>query len=156
MPQIMVLRLLLNIKLGRSVDFSSRAVIVPNPSLQAYQIKIPKISFIKLFFIEYLRYCLIIGKRSDNQIIKYIRDTQFNTSDFEREDYDEFIEWFFDDINVEQIDRLLLVNRQPTLWRYGISAFEVVGISDGLAIECSNLMLAPLNGDFDGQYGRLE
>lgn len=136
--------------LGRSVDFSSRAVIVPNPNLKAYQIRVPKIIFIKLFFIEYIRYCLIIGKRSNSQVIKYVRDTQFNTKDFEESDYDDFIEWFFNDFNTDQIDRLVLINRQPTLWRLGIPSVEIVGISEGLAIECSNLILAALNADFDG------
>jgi DNA-directed RNA polymerase beta' subunit len=112
--------------LGRSVDFSSRAVIVPNPNLKAYQIRIPRIAFIKLFFIEYLRYCLIVGKRSNSQVIRYVRDTQFNTKDFEDDDYDEFINWFFDESNVEQIDRLVLINRQPTLilWGPHIAIYE--------------------------------
>ena len=50
---------------------------------------------------------------------------------------------------VKRLNKLIYLNRQPTLWRHGIAAVQVVPADDDdLTIGLSPLMLAPYNADF--------
>ena len=139
--------------MGLSIDFSARSVIVPDPSLDTYEIKLSKKIFIKLFMPEYYHF-LKQQKYGDkwshlqtsallNPITKsdsnYLDDLEFT---------DEFIDYFFKEVSIKQ--RLVIVNRQPTLWRYGIPAVIVSGVCNEDVIKISPLIVSPLNADFDG------
>jgi len=65
----------------------------------------------------------------------------------------EFVAYFFK--NSSRHSRVIFINRQPTLWRYGMPAIEVVGISTGNTIETCPIFLDPLNGDYDGDTNAL-
>jgi len=139
--------------IGRTIDFSSRAVITCNPYIKPYETKIPQAVFIKMFFIEYLAFLFNMKPEPDQEddLTPGNLDRLIRNSDLEKKDYlvAKFVDYFFSDDN-DVLDRLILINRQPTLWRYGIPAIKVVGISDGDSIQLNPLMLDPLNGDFDG------
>jgi len=99
--------------LGKSVDFSSRSVIVTDPKLLTHEIRIPKASFIKLFFIEYLRY-IRTYKDTDYKILRQlIRNSELNNVNDKLDYVDEFIEYFF--TKTPKKDRLVICNRVPSL-----------------------------------------
>jgi len=99
--------------LGKSVDFSSRSVIINDPSLLTYQIRIPKATFIKLYFIEYLRFLQTI-KQSDYKILRQlIKNSENNIHNSQLDHLDDFIEYFF--TQTARKDRLLIMNRVPSL-----------------------------------------
>lgn len=133
--------------LGRSIDFSSRAVIVPEPTLRAHEIIIPKKIFTKLWLVEYYRY--LRTKLQDEwatlqtaKILTSVTKTENSYSE-ELEHMDEFIEYFFRESDYRQ--RLVLTNRQPTLWRYGLPGVLVIGVTDEDVIKISPLSVTPLN-----------
>jgi len=132
--------------LGKIIDFSARAVISPNPQLQAYKIKLPLWLFIKLWFIEYLWYLAEI----EGIEILNVKEIMRNADGIKKEtnSIHEFVSYFFK--NSSRQNRLIFINRQPTLWRYGMPVVEIAGISTGNTIETSPIFLDPLNGDYDG------
>ena len=135
--------------LSRTIDFSSRAVITVDPSLKAYEIKIPKQIFLKLFMLEFL-YWLNENQYIINKLdfMSYIYDTEYIMNYIQY--FNEFCKWFFEPGNIELQSRLVLMNRQPTLFRYGLSCVEVVGVVDDYSIQISPLILEQYNADFDG------
>jgi len=135
--------------LSRTIDFSSRSVLISNPTLKAYQVKLPKISFIKLWMIEFLRFLIIEKKCNKNQWIDIVKNTESLYVEY-IEYFDEFINYYFNIKNTNYLDRLVLINRQPTLFRYGITCVEVVGVSDSNVTEISPFIMEQLNADCDG------
>ena len=147
--------------LGKNIDFSSRAVVINDPSLAAHQIKIPKDTFFKLWFIEYYRY-LAKHHRSNNRfydqhISKLLKPVENSLLyiDYANEhpEFNTFIEWFLNNAPIEQ--RLIYINRQPTLWRYGLIGVEIIGVNDDNVISVSPLIVPSLAMDFDGDTAAL-
>jgi len=118
---------------GKTVEFSQRSVLVPNPALRPYQIGLHVSSVKKLFLPELLHY--LYTKYQDNPIndnnisivdfIQYIyksfdKDFQINIRD---EDFQEFLEKHISEFK-------LLVERQPTLWRYNIGGYVLANVFD--------------------------
>ncbi len=135
--------------LSRTIDFSSRSVLISNPTLRSYEIKVSKLTFIKLWMIEFLRFLIIQKKYSKNQWVDIIKNTESIFTEYI--DYiDEFIEYYFDIKNVDYLNRLVLINRQPTLFKYGITCVEVVGITEGNMTEISPFIMQQMNADCDG------
>lgn len=148
--------------LGKNIDFSSRAVVINDPSLAAHQVKIPKDTFFKLWFIEYYRYFSKTYKNSNNRfydqhisrLMKPIENSLIHIDyNIEYPEFDNFIEWFLKNSPIEQ--RLIYINRQPTLWRYGLLGVEVVGINEDNVISVSPLIIKSLAMDFDGDTAGL-
>jgi len=137
--------------IGRSIDFSARAHIVSDPSLRGYEISISKLIFIKLWFIEYLYFIkVILDKQQDyTKLLSYVEFTNMYVNLDKINHIDEFIEWSFND-DEDSLNKLVFINRQPTLWRYGCPAMKVVKVVDSDTIGLSNLTLEMLNADFDG------
>lgn len=109
--------LIRNTFLGKSVDFSSRAHIISNPKLQAYQITLPEKIFIRLFFLEYLRYLYKFKNVSFENLNLYVNQTEIKLSnELDKNYYQDFIKWFFEDGNVTEVDKLVIINRQPSLF----------------------------------------
>ena len=52
---------------------------------------------------------------------------------------------------VKELNKLCFLNRQPTLWRHGISTAKIIPIDDkeDLTIGLSPLTLEAFNADFD-------
>ncbi len=121
--------------LGKRVDYSGRSVIVVGPELKLNECGLPKVLALELF-----RHFVI------NRIID--RGLAYNIKQANR-----FIEqgppevWAI----LEEViaNKMVLLNRAPTLHRLGIQAFKPMLIED-LAIRIPPLVCAAFNADFDG------
>jgi DNA-directed RNA polymerase subunit beta' len=121
--------------LGKRVDYSGRSVIVVDPALRIDQCGIPKIMALELFkshiYSELLR----------RELAPNLRVVKRMVEDAVPEVWDV----------LEDIVRgyPLLLNRAPTLHRFGIQAFYPI-LVDGKAIKIHPLVCSAFNADFDG------
>ena len=121
--------------LGKRVDYSGRSVIVVDPQLKLHQCGLPKAMALELFKPFVVRR-LVELNRVDN--VKAAKRAIDRVSPVVWDVLDEVIQ-----------DRLVLLNRAPTLHRLSIQAFEPV-LVEGKAIHLHPLVCAPFNADFDG------
>jgi len=121
--------------LGKRVDYSGRSVIVVGPSLKLYQCGLPKIMALELFKP------FVIKKILEKELAYNVR----GASRLIDKETDEV--WAI----LEEVvkDKLVLLNRAPTLHRLGIQAFQPVLI-EGLAIQLHPMVCKAFNADFDG------
>src|SRR3989344_1275652 len=121
--------------LGKRVDYSGRSVIVIGPSLKMSECGLPKymaLELFKPFIIHYLKASgLAHNIRSANHLIEQEIPEVW-------EALDKAIE-----------DRLVLLNRAPTLHRLSVQAFKPLLI-EGKAIQIPALPTRAFNADFDG------
>ncbi|OGN05003.1 MAG: DNA-directed RNA polymerase subunit beta' [Candidatus Yanofskybacteria bacterium RIFCSPHIGHO2_01_FULL_44_17] len=121
--------------LGKRVDYSGRSVIVIGPSLKMSECGLPKymaLELFKPFIIHYLKASgLAHNIRSANHLIEQEIPEVW-------EALDKAIE-----------DRLVLLNRAPTLHRLSVQAFKPLLI-EGKAIKIPALPTRAFNADFDG------
>jgi len=121
--------------LGKRVDYSGRSVIVVGPELKLNQCGLPKKLALELFKP------FVIKKILDKELAYNVR----GASRLIDEETDEVWE------NLEEVvkDKLVLLNRAPTLHRLGIQAFQPVLI-EGESIQVHPLVCKSFNADFDG------
>jgi DNA-directed RNA polymerase subunit beta' len=121
--------------LGKRVDYSGRSVIVVGPELKLNQVGIPKIMALELFKP------FVIKRILDKELAFNVR----GASRLIDEETDEVWE------NLEEVvkDKLVLLNRAPTLHRLGIQAFYPILI-EGESIRIHPLVCRAFNADFDG------
>ena len=121
--------------LGKRVDYSGRSVIVSGPSLKLHQVGLPKTMALELFkpFV-YSR--LMAGDYANT--LKTARKMVENGED---------VVWEILEKVIHQ--HPVLLNRQPTLHRLSMLAFEPVLI-EGKAIRLHPLVCKGFNADFDG------
>jgi len=121
--------------LGKRVDYSARSVIVVGSELKLNQVGIPKKMALELFkpFVirKLLEKELAFNVRAATRLI----DEEINEV------------W----ASLEEVvkDKLVLLNRAPTLHRLGIQAFQPVLI-EGEAIRIHPMVCRAFNADFDG------
>jgi DNA-directed RNA polymerase subunit beta' len=121
--------------LGKRVDYSGRSVIVVGPKLKFYQCGLPKKMALELFKPFVI-----------NQILE--KELAYNVRAASRLIEQETEEvWAILEKVVK--DKLVLLNRAPTLHRLGIQAFQPVLIEGG-AIQVHPLVCKAFNADFDG------
>ncbi|QOY60497.1 DNA-directed RNA polymerase subunit beta' [Thermophilibacter immobilis] len=121
--------------LGKRVDYSGRSVIVVDPNLKLHQCGLPSQMALELFKPFVMRRLVELGKVENIKGAKRAIDRQLPAV------------W---DVLDEVIqDRLVLLNRAPTLHRLSIQAFEPI-LVEGKAIHLHPLVCAPFNADFDG------
>ena len=121
--------------LGKRVDYSGRTVIVVGPELKHYQVGIPKEMALELFKPFVMKKLVEMNLASHSRSAKRL---------IEREKPQVW------DVLEEVIkDHPVLLNRQPTLHRLSIQAFEPV-LVDGRAIRLHPLTCPAFNADFDG------
>lgn len=121
--------------LGKRVDYSGRAVIVPGPNLKIYQCGLPEKMALELFRP------FVLGEimREDKaETIKRANDLIEKADPFVWEILERVVK-----------DHPVLLNRAPTLHRLGIEAFQPVLI-EGNAIQLHPLVCSAFNADFDG------
>lgn len=121
--------------LGKRVDYSGRAVIVPGPNLKIYQCGLPEKMALELFRP------FVLGEimREDKaETIKRANDLIEKADPFVWEILERVVK-----------DHPVLLNRAPTLHRLGIQAFQPVLI-EGNAIQLHPLVCGAFNADFDG------
>jgi DNA-directed RNA polymerase subunit beta' len=121
--------------LGKRVDYSGRSVIVVGPELKLDQVGIPKQMALELFKP------FVIQKILERELSYNVRGA---TRLIEQET-DEV--WAILEELVQ--DKLVLLNRAPTLHRLGIQAFQPLLI-EGEAIRIHPLVCKSFNADFDG------
>jgi len=119
--------------LGKRVDFSGRAVIIPDPNLHINECKLPPALILKLF-----RPLISSRLKAKNMSMPTVIDGRL---DCDSETL-RIIEDILEENNV-------LLNRQPTLHRLGMLAFKPL-IGEGSVIAISPLVTAGFNADFDG------
>ena len=121
--------------LGKRVDYSGRSVIVVGPELKINQVGIPKRMALELFkpFVihKILKKEMAFNVRAASRLIE--------------EETDEV--W----ANLEEVvkEKLVLLNRAPTLHRLGIQAFYPILI-EGESIRVHPMVCKAFNADFDG------
>ncbi len=121
--------------LGKRVDYSGRSVIAPGPELELFQCGIPKIMALELFRP------FVIKKLLDKELAYNIRGATRLI--------DEGIDEVWAALEEVVQDKLVLLNRAPTLHRLGIQAFEP-RLIEGEAIKIHPLVCHAYNADFDG------
>lgn len=122
--------------LGKRVDYSGRSVIVVGPELKLHQAGLPKrmaLEIFKPFVIHKLIY--------EKEVATNIR----NASKL----IDEEIDIVWESLEEVIADKVILLNRAPTLHRLGIQAFQPILI-EGSAIQIHPLVCQAFNADFDG------
>lgn len=121
--------------LGKRVDYSARSVIAPGPELSLHQCGIPKTMALELFRP------FVIKKLLDQELAYNIRGATRLI--------DEGVDEVWASLEEVVKDRLVLLNRAPTLHRLGIQAFEP-RLIEGEAIKIHPLVCQAYNADFDG------
>lgn len=130
--------------LGKRIDFSARAVICPDPELQLDECSLPYIMVLELFKLNIVNRLLEM-KNFDNQ--KFVR-------------YDPTIDYVNDCIKMNNLilldvakeitkEKLVTLNRQPTLHRMGLLSFKIK-VNTEPVIKIHPLVCEPYNADFDG------
>ena len=121
--------------LGKRVDYSGRSVIVVGPELKLNQCGLPKKMALELFKP------FVIKKILDRELAYNVR----GAARLIDEETDEV--WAM----LEEVvkDKLVLLNRAPTLHRLGIQAFQPV-LVEGETIRIHPLVCKAFNADFDG------
>eukprot|EP01040_Poterioochromonas_malhamensis_P007380 gene7380-7962_t len=121
--------------LGKRVDYSARSVIVSGPGLRFNQCGLPYDILTKLFQPQLIKKLLLLGNSLDLQLsliaIKLKKP---------------FIFTLLKKITKSQ---KILLNRAPTLHKYGIQSFEILIILNK-AIHLHPLVCGGFNADFDG------
>jgi DNA-directed RNA polymerase subunit beta' len=124
--------------LGKRVDYSGRSVIVVGPQLKLHQCGVPKRMALELFkpflFKKLEERGIVSNIKSARKLLDRYRDTR---------------EEIWDALEEVIADRVVLLNRAPTLHRLGIQAFEPV-LVEGQAIQLHPLVCEAFNADFDG------
>jgi len=121
--------------LGKRVDYSGRAAIVPGPELKIYECGLPEVMALELFRPFVIREILRCGKA---ETIKGANDMVEKGVPFVWEILERIVK-----------DHFVLLNRAPTLHRLGIQAFQPVLIRSS-AIQVHPLVCPAFNADFDG------
>jgi DNA-directed RNA polymerase subunit beta' len=121
--------------LGKRVDYSGRSVIVVNPDLKIDQVGIPRVLALEIFRPFVLRKIL------EKNLAPNLRAAQ-ELVELQEEEVWECLEEVVK-------DKVVLLNRAPTLHRLNIQAFHPVLI-EGKAIAVSPLICKGYNADFDG------
>jgi len=121
--------------LGKRVDYSGRSVIAIGPKLKLSQCGLPKIMALELFRP------FVIKKLLDKELAYNIRGASKLVEEGSNEVWE----------SLEEVvkDKLVLLNRAPTLHRLGIQAFQPILI-EGEAIKIHPLVCKAFNADFDG------
>lgn len=121
--------------LGKRVDYSGRSVIVVGPKLKLHQCGLPRHVALELFKPFVMHKLLKMGYTSNVKVAR--RQVERARPEV----------W---DLLSEVVkERVVLLNRAPTLHRLSVQAFEPVLI-DGGAFQVHPLVCAAFNADFDG------
>ena len=118
---------------GKTVEFSQRAVIIPNPALRPYQIGLHTEAVKKIFLPELLYY---LYTKYENEAIN---DDNFTIIDFVQYIYKSFSNDF--QINIREEDFIefldqhmeefkIICERQPVLWKYNTSGYKLANVYD--------------------------
>lgn len=136
---------------GKTVEFSQRAVIVPNPALRPYQVGLHEEAVKKIFLPELLHY---LYTKYENEAIN---DENYTIIDFVQYIYKSFTNDFQINIRDEDFieflkdhmeDFKLICERQPVLWRYNTAGYKLANVyGDDDIIRPNNEQEIPLSAE---------
>ncbi len=125
--------------LGKRIDFSGRAVIIPDPTLNLDECVIPYLMFLEIFKIPLSKRLIEVRKfKKFNEAINFV---------------DKCIKYkspaLFKICKEMAKEEVCILNRQPSLHRLGMLGFNIK-ISLDSVIKIHPLICPPFNADFDG------
>ena len=125
--------------LGKRIDFSGRAIIVPDPTLSMEYCSLPYLMFLELFKLKIAKKIISIGRfKKINNALDFI---------------DECIQLdnhvLFNICKELAKNEVCLLNRQPSLHRLSILGYRIK-ISLEKVIKLHPFSCPPFNADFDG------
>ncbi|MDI4567539.1 MAG: DNA-directed RNA polymerase subunit beta' [Mycoplasma sp.] len=121
--------------LGKRVDYSGRSVIVVGPNLKMHQVGLPRQMAAKLFEPWIIRSLL------EHKLVSSIRGAKKMIEEQDNK--------IWPHVENTILDKIVLLNRAPTLHRLSIQAFEPILVR-GKAIMLHPLVTTAFNADFDG------
>jgi DNA-directed RNA polymerase subunit beta' len=125
--------------LGKRIDFSGRAVIIPEPTLKLYECVLPYVMILEVYKLPIAKRIIEIGKfKLLNKAIDFVdRCIALNSS---------VLYNICEDIIKDEV---CILNRQPSLHKLGMLGFNIKMSLDKV-IKIHPLVCAPFNADFDG------
>jgi len=125
--------------LGKRIDFSGRAVIIPDPTLFLDECKLPYLMVLEIFKLPIAKRIISIGKyKSLNEAIDFVNECI---------DKNNLILYRICE-NITK-DEYCILNRQPSLHKLGMLGFKIKLTTD-CVIKIHPLVCPPFNADFDG------
>lgn len=121
--------------LGKRVDYSGRSVIVIGPELKLGECGLPKYMALELFKPFVINYLITNGFAHNIRSANHLIDQEGPE--------------VWEALEVSIKDKLVLLNRAPTLHRLSVQAFKPVLI-EGKAIKIPAMPTSAFNADFDG------
>lgn len=107
--------------MGKTVEFSGRLVIVPDPTLKPYEIGMSKLAIDKLTLLHKMHFILENYGIEDKYNLKDILgDGTYKNSDLQLDDQD-----FVDMIMKHKHEFNFIIERNPTLWRYSMCGMKL-------------------------------
>ena len=125
--------------LGKRVDFSGRAIIVPDPTLKLDECTIPYMMFLEMFKIPIAKKLLETRKfKLLNRAVNFVDECIKHKSPA-----------LFKTCKDLSNNEVCILNRQPSLHRLGMLGFNIKITLDSI-IKVHPLICPPFNADFDG------
>ncbi len=120
--------------LGKRVDYSARTVITPGPQLTLNEVGIPRIMAVQLF---------------NPWIVGFLKDQYHYTTNRIRRLFKQDDPLLYDVLTEVVKDKVVIMNRQPTLHRLGMLCFNI-HLHDGKSLLLHPMVCGVFNADFDG------
>jgi len=125
--------------LGKRIDFSGRAVIIPDPTLSLTECKLPYLMVLEIFKLPIAKRIIQLGKfKLLNKAIDYVNKCIEDRSPVLLRVCEEVTN-----------DQYCILNRQPSLHKLGMLGFKILITLDQV-IKIHPLACPPFNADFDG------
>jgi len=125
--------------LGKRIDFSGRAVITPDPTLELEECKLPYLMVLEIFKLPIAKRILELGKfKLLNQAIDFVDECIDKNSPI-----------LYRVCETVVAGEYCVLNRQPSLHKLGMLAFKIQLTLDHV-IKIHPLVCPPFNADFDG------
>jgi len=136
-----------NNMIGSRINFSSRNVITPLPKgYKLDEVVLPYLTFLELYKFHIIN---IISRVKKITIVQATNIWYQATTNFSNEIYDIMM----DIINKTNKGCKILLNRNPTIAIGSILCLNIAGVKKDytdLTLGVNNVILSPLNGDYDG------
>lgn len=130
--------------LGKRIDFSARAVIAPDPTLNLDECKIPYQMALELFKLDVVNKLLELKNFDGHMFIRYDSVLKYIDKCIQLRNLN-----LLDIVKKICGNKYIILNRQPTLHRMGFLSFKVKVNTENV-IQVHPMICEPYNADFDG------
>jgi len=125
--------------LGKRIDFSGRAVITPDPTLELEECKLPYLMVLEIYKLPIAKRILELGKfKLLNQAIDFVDECIDKNNPVLYRVCENVVDGEY-----------CILNRQPSLHKLGMLSFKIKLTLDHV-IKIHPLVCSPFNADFDG------